>query len=88
MRTCPLVGGNIFTRHRFSSILAATRDNLSLGFPTRSDTNRPVQIQKRARRLKGSRKKVYVSRLNFERIWRLLCYLYRISVEFSVKYNI
>ena len=37
---------------------------------------------------KGSRKKVYVSRLNFERFWRLLCYLYRISVAFSVKYNI
>ena len=31
---------------------AATRENRSSGFPTRSDTNRPVQAQKRARSLK------------------------------------
>ena len=30
---------------------AATRENRSSGFPTRSDTNRPVQAQKRARSL-------------------------------------
>ena len=31
---------------------AATRENRSSGFPTRSDTNRPVQSQKQARGLK------------------------------------
>ena len=31
---------------------AATRENWSLGSPTRSDTNRPVQSQKKARSLK------------------------------------
>ena len=31
---------------------AATRENRSSGFPTRSDTNRPVQSQKQARSLK------------------------------------
>ena len=31
---------------------AATRENRSSGFPTRSDTNRPVQSQKMARSLK------------------------------------
>ena len=31
---------------------ASTRENRSSGFPTRSDTNRPVQAQKRARSLK------------------------------------
>ena len=34
------------------TIRAATRENRSSGFPTRSDTNRPVQSQKRARILK------------------------------------
>ena len=33
-------------------IQAATRENRSLGFPTRSDINRPVQPQKQARGLK------------------------------------
>ena len=33
-------------------IRAATRENRSSGFPTRSDTNRPVQSQKQARSLK------------------------------------
>ena len=31
---------------------AATQENRSSGFPTRSDTNRPVQSQKQARGLK------------------------------------
>ena len=31
---------------------ATTRENRSLGFPTRSDTNRPVQLQEMARSLK------------------------------------
>ena len=31
---------------------AATRENRSSGFPTRSDTNRAVQAQKQARSLK------------------------------------
>ena len=47
-----------------------------------------IDKQLLALNIKGSRKKVYVSRLNFERFWRLLCYLYRISVAFLVKYNI
>ena len=33
-------------------IRAATRENRSSGFPTRSDTNRAVQSQKQARSLK------------------------------------
>ena len=33
-------------------IRAAARENRSSGFPTRSDTNRPVQSQKQARSLK------------------------------------
>ena len=33
-------------------IRAATRENRASGFPTRSDTNRPVQLQKMARSLK------------------------------------
>ena len=33
-------------------ILAASRENLTLGFPTRSDINRAVQPQKMARDLK------------------------------------
>ena len=47
-------------KHIFESLLemlpgiirASTRENRSSGFPTRSDTNRPVQAQKRARSLK------------------------------------
>ena len=35
-----------------SMISALTPENLSLEFPTRSDTNQPVQSQKQARRLK------------------------------------
>ena len=38
-------------------ILAATRENQSSGFPTRSDTNRPLQSQKQARSLKFGFKK-------------------------------
>ena len=34
------------------NILAAKRENLSLGFLTRSDTNRPVQLQNMERSLK------------------------------------
>ena len=40
------------SRYILSDIKAATRENRSSGFPTRSDTNRPVQFQKTSRRLK------------------------------------
>ena len=35
---------------------STTRENLSSGFPTRSDTNRAVQLQQMHIRLKSSRK--------------------------------
>ena len=38
--------------YHLTHIWAATRENRSSGFPTRSDTNRAVQAQKRARSLK------------------------------------
>ena len=37
---------------KLEKILAASRQNLSLRFPTRSDTNQAVQPHKMARRLK------------------------------------
>ena len=35
---------------------AETQENLSSGFPTRSDTNRPVQSQKKARNFRFRKK--------------------------------
>ena len=35
-----------------NTIRALTRENWSSGFPTKSDTNRPIQSQKKARILK------------------------------------
>ena len=44
-----------FIGHRLRKIhwivMIRKRENRSSGFPTRSDTNRPVQSQKKARRL-------------------------------------
>ena len=39
-------------QHGLIKIRAATRENRSSGFPTRSDINWPVQLQKMAKRLK------------------------------------
>ena len=41
----------LFVRYT-GMLLAATRENRSSGFPTRSDTNRSVQSQEQARYLK------------------------------------
>ena len=40
------------TELKLAIMSAATRENRSSGFPTRSDENRPVQSQKNARSLK------------------------------------
>ena len=44
---------NVLIFGYFLNISAATPENRSLGFPTRFDTNRPVQSQKMVRSLKS-----------------------------------
>ena len=47
-----LLGVVILTEKQVGDIEAATGENRSSGFPTWSDTNRPVKLQKMARFLK------------------------------------